>query len=136
MTKRKQLGIKLTQLNWLLGLSSPLPLESKVLIYKTILKPIWTYGIQLWGASARTNVDIIQRFQSKTLRQIAKAPWYISNAHLHRDLAIPYVHEELSTYSTNYFNRLQNHPNELAAQMTETSHNTRRLRRRAPEDFI
>jgi hypothetical protein len=30
-------------------IKSKLSTSSKLLIYKTILKPIWTYGIQLWG---------------------------------------------------------------------------------------
>jgi hypothetical protein len=31
-------------------------------IYKTILKPIWTYGIQLWGTASISNIDILVRF--------------------------------------------------------------------------
>jgi hypothetical protein len=45
--KRKQLGITLTKMYWLLGRKSKLPTSNKLLIYKTVLKPIWTYGIQL-----------------------------------------------------------------------------------------
>lgn len=46
-TKRKQLGLKLTKLYWIIGRKSRLTLDNKLLIYKVILKPIWTYGIQL-----------------------------------------------------------------------------------------
>jgi hypothetical protein len=46
--KRKQLGITLTKMYWLLGRKSKLSSSNKPLIYKTILKPIWTYGIKLW----------------------------------------------------------------------------------------
>jgi hypothetical protein len=42
--KRKQLGISLTKMYWLLG-KSKLSTSSKFLIYKTVLKPIRTYGI-------------------------------------------------------------------------------------------
>jgi hypothetical protein len=28
------------------------------LIYKTILKPIWTYGLQLWGAACTSNIEM------------------------------------------------------------------------------
>jgi hypothetical protein len=34
--------------------------------YKTILKPIWAYGIQLWGTASTSNIEILERFQSKT----------------------------------------------------------------------
>jgi hypothetical protein len=47
--KQKQLGITLTKMYWLLRQKSELSTSNKLLIYKTILKPIWTYGIQLWG---------------------------------------------------------------------------------------
>jgi hypothetical protein len=46
-TRRKQLGITLTKMYWILGRKSKLSTSNKLLIYKTILKPIWTYGIQL-----------------------------------------------------------------------------------------
>jgi hypothetical protein len=41
-TKRKQLGLKFWQMYWLLGQHSRLALDSKLILYKTILKPIWT----------------------------------------------------------------------------------------------
>jgi hypothetical protein len=41
-TKRKQLGLTLTKMYWLLGRSSRLSLPNKLLLYKYILKPIWT----------------------------------------------------------------------------------------------
>ena len=47
--KRKQLDLKTREIKWLIGKNSPLSLENKILIYKTILKPVWTYGIELWG---------------------------------------------------------------------------------------
>jgi len=37
----------------------PLSLENKILIYKTILKPVWTYGIELWGCANKSNIAII-----------------------------------------------------------------------------
>jgi hypothetical protein len=46
-SERKQLGLSLTKMYWLLGPKSKLSINNKLLIYKVILKPIWTYGIQL-----------------------------------------------------------------------------------------
>jgi hypothetical protein len=46
-------------------------------VYKAILKPIWTYGVQLWGTASKSNIDILERFQSKLLRNITDAPWYV-----------------------------------------------------------
>jgi hypothetical protein len=45
-TKRKHLGVTLTKMYWLLVRKSQLSLSNKLLLYKTILKPIWTYSIR------------------------------------------------------------------------------------------
>jgi hypothetical protein len=77
---------------WLLGRKSKL---YKLFIYKTILKPNWTYGIQLWGTASTSNIDILERFQSKALLMIVDAPWYVPNTVIRRDLQIPTVKEEI-----------------------------------------
>jgi hypothetical protein len=66
---------------WLLGRKSKLSISNKLLIYKAILKPLWTYGIQLWGTASNSNIAILERFQSKVLRLIVNAPWYVPNCH-------------------------------------------------------
>ena len=53
--------------------------------------PIWTYGIALWGCASKSNISVIQRYQSKLLPTITNAPWYVTNQTLHSDLRIPYV---------------------------------------------
>jgi hypothetical protein len=52
--------------------------SNKLLIYKSILKPIWTYGAELWGTASTSNIEILERFQSRTLRMIVDAPWYVT----------------------------------------------------------
>lgn len=116
-TKRKQIAIKLSKFYWLIGRRSQLSLSSKVLVYKTIIKPVWTYGIELWGSSSNSNIDILERFQSKTLRCITNAPWYVPNFVLRRDLGIHTVKEEISRISKKYQDRLAAHPNSLAVDI-------------------
>jgi hypothetical protein len=61
--KRKQLGLTLNKMYWLLGRKkSKLSTNNKLLIYKAILKHIWTYGIQLWGTTSNSNIEILERF--------------------------------------------------------------------------
>jgi hypothetical protein len=67
--KRKQLGITLTKMCWLLGRQCELTTSSKLLAYKVVLKPIWTYGLQLRGTASTSNIEILERFQSKTLNR-------------------------------------------------------------------
>jgi hypothetical protein len=58
--KRKRLGLSLTKMYWLVGRKSKLSTNNKLLIYKVILKPIWTYGIQLWGTTSNSNIEILE----------------------------------------------------------------------------
>jgi hypothetical protein len=59
-TKWKQLEHKTHEISWLIGKHSPLSLENKLLIYKTVLKPVWTYRIELWGCATKTNITVKQ----------------------------------------------------------------------------
>jgi hypothetical protein len=132
--KRKEMDIKLRQMYWFLGKKSSLSIENKLLLYKAIIKPIWTYGIELWGCSSKSNVNIIQRFQSKSLRMIAGAPWYVSNQSLHADLKIATVEEERQKRVDVHFQRLQEHDNRLANALAAVR-NPKRLKRLWPCDL-
>jgi len=81
--KRKQMELRYKELYWLLGRSSHLSINNKLLLYKTVIAPIWTYGLELWGWASKSNIAIIQRFQSKLLTAIVNAPWCITNAIIH-----------------------------------------------------
>jgi hypothetical protein len=103
-------------------------------IYKTILKPIWTYGIQLWGTASTSNIEILVRFQSKALSMMLDAPRYVPNTVIRRDLQIPTVKEEIRRYSSQYSARLSAHPNVLIVNLMELPDN-RRLRSHLPNDL-
>jgi hypothetical protein len=102
--------------------------EVKLLIHKNILKPIWAYGIQLWGTASTSNTEILERFQSKALRMITDAPWYVPNTVIRKDLQIPTVKQEISRYSYHYSTCLSVHPNELILNLQEPPE-TRPLRK-------
>jgi hypothetical protein len=97
--------------------------------------PIWTYGIQLWGTTSNSNIEILERFQSKVLRLIVNAPWYVANSVIRKDLRIPTVKEEISRFSSHYDVRISVHPNGLIASLTEPPTN-KRLRRYWPHDLL
>lgn len=63
------------------------------------MKLVWTYNIQLWGCTKRSNINIIQPFQNKLLRNIEGAPWYIRNDELHKDLKMKYVASEIQKFA-------------------------------------
>jgi hypothetical protein len=120
---------------WLLGRKSKLSISNKLLIYKAILKPIWMYGIQLWGTTSNSIIAILERFQSKLLNLIVNAPWSVPNSVIRKDLRIPSVKEEISRFSSLYAVRLRAHTNELIASLTELPTH-KRLRRYRPNDLL
>jgi hypothetical protein len=63
-----------------------------------MLKPSWTYGIQLWGTVSISNMEILERFHSKALRMIVAGTWYVPNSVIRRDLQTPTVKEEIRRY--------------------------------------
>jgi hypothetical protein len=89
--KRKQTDLKVKDLYWVIRRKSPASLESKVLLYKIIIKPIWTYGIELWGCASKSHIAKMQQSQSKILQMITNAPWYVTNQTLHDDLKVPFI---------------------------------------------
>jgi hypothetical protein len=101
-----------------------------------IIKPVWTYGIELWECSKHSNTKILQTFQSKTLRKLANAPWYILNVTLHNDLSIPDVTEVVRTYANNNKNRTAQSNNQLIRDLFNQPEIGRRLNRMWPEDLI
>jgi hypothetical protein len=75
---------------------------NKLLMYKAILKPIWTYGAQLWGSASNSNLEILERFQSKGLWIITDAAWYVPNSVIKRDLQVLTVRQEVRNYNVTY----------------------------------
>ena len=123
-------------MNWLLGRKSQLSLANKLLLYKCVLKPVRTYGVQLWGCAKPSHTQIIQRLQSKILRSITDAPWYGSNLTLYHDLHIPFVVTEIRRLFHLYHHRLASHHNPLVAELAVPPLPARRLKRKWPTDLI
>jgi hypothetical protein len=120
---------------WIPGRSSQLSVDNKLLIYKAILKPVWLYGCQLWGTVSISNIERIERFQSRVLRISVNAPWFVPNWVIQQDLQIPSMKEEIKNFSEKYHLRLSAHPNQLATDLLK-SHCVKRLKRLNPSDLI
>jgi hypothetical protein len=108
--KRKQLGITLTKMYWLLRCKLKLSTSNKLLIYKTVLKPIWNTTV---GYSFHFHHWNSRIFKSKALCMIVDSPWYMPNTVIRKDLQIPRVKEEIRHYSSQYSAHLSAHLNDL-----------------------
>lgn len=134
--KRGEVKNRFRQLYWLLKNDSRLSLFNKLLIYKIMIIPIWRYGIELWGTACKSNIQIIQRLQSKILRTIVNAPWYITNDDLHRDLNIEPITNVIQKYCTKHTQKLLTHSNieiQKIPHMELTQ--KRRLKRTTPTEL-
>jgi hypothetical protein len=100
-------------------------MKNKLLIYKAVFKPIWSYGIELLVCASKSNIVLMQRSQSKTLRTIANAPWYVTN---YTDFNIPYVSDVIHERINKYHNILEAHPNPLLEPLLKTMRNRRLIR--------
>lgn len=134
--KITELNIRYRELYWILNRKSRTSIYNKLLIYNQILKPIWMYGIQLWGCASNCHILKVQRFQNKVLRTITNAPWYIRNTNIHCDLGVPTVADVIKAIATKHENRLIQHENPEALRLLDTDQNVRRLKRTKPHELV
>jgi hypothetical protein len=112
---------KFSKTCWILGRRSHLTTENKLVLNKALLKPIWTYGVELRGTASNSNIVIPQRFQSKILRTILNVPWCISNTTVYNDLQMNTVKEVISERTRKYLDKLNAHQNPLALNLLDDS---------------
>ena len=101
--------------------------QNKITLYKTVIKPVWTYGIQLWGTANNSNIEILQRFQSKTIPNKCTLVCYQRNNP-------PRLQDEIYKSRSRNNARVNNHHNPLVAQLLDTTDQIRRLKRKYPLD--
>ena len=104
-------------------------LENKLLVYQAMLKPFWTYVLQLWGSASNPNIDILEKFQSKVLRIIADAPWCVANVAIKSDLEMLSIRQEVRDYSVTYRQTPVDHPNRLEKFLFQKTNYSHRLER-------
>jgi hypothetical protein len=72
------------------------------MLFQQVLKPVWAYGVQLWGCTSQSNRNVIQRFQNRVLRGIVDAPWYNRNDKLYKDLDVATVDSVIKDMNNAY----------------------------------
>jgi PIN domain nuclease of toxin-antitoxin system len=96
--KRKQVEMTFTKMHWLLGGKSKLSTSSKILISKQYSNQS---GKQLWCTASASNIEIVERIQSKVLRMIMDAPRYVPNTVIQSYLRTPPVKEKFALTALN-----------------------------------
>jgi hypothetical protein len=106
----------------------------KLLLYKSLITPVWTNGIGLWDCACKSNTTVIQRCQSTILRAIVDAPRYVIKDMIHKVLGIPSVQEVIHERSITHRTNLESHSNPLLQPLPRDDV-IRRLKRRWPADL-
>jgi hypothetical protein len=75
--------------------------------------------MQLWGTASTSNIEILERFQSKVLHMIVDAPWYVPNT----VSRTPAVNGEIRHYSSQYSVRLSVNPKDIAVNLMAQANN-------------
>lgn len=135
--KRKSLNSRLHLLRPIL--KSKIPVQNEILIYKSMFRPIWSYGAQIWGCTKLSQVKTIEAFLSISLRVIMSAPWHVSNLTLHKILYIESVDNLVKTYYKMFHSKLFLRLNLLIANqhtVTTPDNFPRHLKRHLYRDIL
>lgn len=63
--------------------------HKKLTIHKTLIRPIWTYGVELWGSVKPSSIQRIQSFHQKSfVLSSTLSLFYVTNQTIHQDLDI------------------------------------------------
>ena len=108
---------------------------NKLLLYKSIIKHIWMYGIEILGCASKASQAILQKAQSSILRMMTDAPWYVTNLTLHDDLKIPFIRDVISDRYAKHHWKLVTHPNPTLQQLLDANQ-PRRLKRTRPSNLL
>ena len=104
----------------LLRHSSKLNLLNKKLIYTSFIRPLLTYGAPIWHHMlTKTNKKKLQVFQNKFVRLITKAPWYCTNAQLHKDVDLELLSDHVAKLTNNFANKINVHPNKIISDLSK-----------------
>ena len=96
---------------------SDLSIRNGVLLYKQLVRPLMDYACPAWKSAARIHVGRLQVLQSKCLRLITGAPWYVSNRQIHEDLGVPLFPDHIRALTERFDSKLADAGNPLVRQL-------------------
>jgi len=110
---------------------SPLPVKTKLYIYKTYIKPIILYASPSWTANiSKTSWTKLETFQSKTLRMITGSDWYVSNHTIRSSLNVLSIKDSVNLETNKTFQRIKNSNYEHLSNIVNRKHHKEIFRKR------
>jgi hypothetical protein len=90
----------------LLNRRSEIFVRKGVLLYKQLIRPLMGYACPIWRSVAPTHVRRLKVLQSKCLRLVTGATWYLSNRQIHKDLSVPLFADHIRALTASFDSRL------------------------------
>ena len=101
----------------LLNSKSDLSIRNGVLLYKQLIRPMMDYACPTWRSADRSHVRRLQVLQSKCLRLVTGAPWYLSNRKINEGLGVPLFADHIRALTANFDSKLAEVGNPLVGQL-------------------
>jgi len=103
----------------LLSRKSKLSTVNKNTIYKSIIRPVMTYGSPVWYQAANTHIKKLQVIQNKCLKLINKLPWRYSTNQLHQLSRYPTISSFIQNTATKFHHNCTESSYELIRQLND-----------------
>ena len=91
----------------LINRNSKLSVENKLLIYKSIIRPVISYGCPVWSNISESNFNKVQILQNKFLRLIGNYPRYTWINKMHVELKIEFIKSYIIKLTKNFFDQIE-----------------------------
>jgi hypothetical protein len=93
------------------------PVQTKIQMYRSIIRPIFTYASPVFVNCAKSHTKRLQVTQNKFLRMCLNASYYSHTTDLHKNAKIPYVHDFMIKLTDNFYSRSESSENSLISSL-------------------
>jgi hypothetical protein len=91
----------------LISRNSALSVDNKLLLYKAVIRPSWSYGCPIYGSAAATNLKRLQIAQNKVLKMCQNLHWRTNTDNVHKLAGVEKVNEHILKLTESFLNRLE-----------------------------
>jgi hypothetical protein len=91
--------------------------RSKLTLYKSYIRPIFTYACPVFSNCPKTHFSRLQIMQNKCLRMVLSAPFYTRTHDLHHETNVPTIREFVDKITENFYRKAKYHSNKLISNL-------------------
>lgn len=112
--------------------------ESKISIYRSIIRPVMTYACPIFNNCPKTHFNRLQIQQNKCLRMALNSPFYTRTVDLHTESKIPTIREFVDKLTKKFYEKADAHHNSLINNLGKYSLDdvNNRVKHRLPKPIL